>query len=517
MPKALTAVFILGLLLGTSSAFASTLSLNSSDTQLQVIAPLPTQPTPSLVDLSLPTIPVQPRFEVCLVVVPHGDAPSFEFRPVVIFHLLPDTALAGDFFGNPGLLYYYNARFYDPTLGRFITEDPARSGGNWYEYALDNPLTNIDPTGLFDMSTLGTQVTDSLKAQGTNLANAKIDSSASGMNQGEKAQLLADLKDQGKIKYAASEDPGRITKKGQTTSVYDILRSGMADCTDEMSFVASVPDFSTERWLSDTALRDQYFSELVPQALPFQDSRAWIPPANTWLMGRYREQSPSNEAGHTQLYLGNGRYAESTSVKNGQGRNGPGFCESTTRDQVVQVAEIYLQSSDSKWDDRDWQEQAQSLIVHPDENPMGNTNNYSVQLEWRSSSIRTNIYLSAKITEVFKSMEHSDGYKPKGTLEGTYFVRIDYDVVGGDDVNEVMNGQRKTDIGLYDKALKRWEYLVLAKDDTGQFKIIDHWPTSREGFLSVKVALNSDFGKSMSETTLIRLQEYQRLREKQGY
>lgn len=45
-------------------------------------------------------------------------------------------------------LYYCNARFYEPTLGRFITEDPARSGGNWYEYGNNNPLRFVDPTGL---------------------------------------------------------------------------------------------------------------------------------------------------------------------------------------------------------------------------------------------------------------------------------------------------------------------------------------------------------------------------------
>ena len=44
----------------------------------------------------------------------------------------------------------FNARWYDATLGRFIHEDPIRYGNNWYAYCSNNPLTNIDPTGLAD-------------------------------------------------------------------------------------------------------------------------------------------------------------------------------------------------------------------------------------------------------------------------------------------------------------------------------------------------------------------------------
>ncbi len=47
-------------------------------------------------------------------------------------------------------MYYYRARYYSPTLARFITEDPIRyqSGDvNWYRYVNNNPINNIDPLG----------------------------------------------------------------------------------------------------------------------------------------------------------------------------------------------------------------------------------------------------------------------------------------------------------------------------------------------------------------------------------
>ena len=46
-------------------------------------------------------------------------------------------------------LYYYRNRYYDPTIGRFITQDPMGmvDGPNPYTYVGNNPVNFIDPWG----------------------------------------------------------------------------------------------------------------------------------------------------------------------------------------------------------------------------------------------------------------------------------------------------------------------------------------------------------------------------------
>ncbi|HOJ77411.1 MAG TPA: RHS repeat-associated core domain-containing protein [Bacillota bacterium] len=48
-------------------------------------------------------------------------------------------------------LYYYNARWYDAELGRFISEDPMMdpNNPNLYTYCSNNPVNKIDPTGYY--------------------------------------------------------------------------------------------------------------------------------------------------------------------------------------------------------------------------------------------------------------------------------------------------------------------------------------------------------------------------------
>lgn len=41
------------------------------------------------------------------------------------------------------------ARYMDPVTGRFISQDPAKNGVNWFSYCGNNPVNAIDQTGTF--------------------------------------------------------------------------------------------------------------------------------------------------------------------------------------------------------------------------------------------------------------------------------------------------------------------------------------------------------------------------------
>ena len=53
----------------------------------------------------------------------------------------------GEYYDTETDLIYLRARYYDPGMGGFITEDPIRDGVNWYRYCAGNPINFIDPTG----------------------------------------------------------------------------------------------------------------------------------------------------------------------------------------------------------------------------------------------------------------------------------------------------------------------------------------------------------------------------------
>jgi RHS repeat-associated protein len=62
-------------------------------------------------------------------------------------------------------LYYYRARYYDPRIGRFISEDPMGYGAgdvNFYAYVSNNPVNGNDPSGMIDVTYSARSLTPSL-------------------------------------------------------------------------------------------------------------------------------------------------------------------------------------------------------------------------------------------------------------------------------------------------------------------------------------------------------------------
>lgn len=57
-------------------------------------------------------------------------------------------------------IYYFTARWYDSEIGRFVSQDPAHDGANWYGDCNNNPLVFTDPLGLSPYNNLNEAMED---------------------------------------------------------------------------------------------------------------------------------------------------------------------------------------------------------------------------------------------------------------------------------------------------------------------------------------------------------------------
>ena len=63
-------------------------------------------------------------------------------------NFVPEKLYTGQRWDHAARLYYYGARFYDPTIASFLTLDPVRQHMNPYAYVGWNPVAFTDPTGM---------------------------------------------------------------------------------------------------------------------------------------------------------------------------------------------------------------------------------------------------------------------------------------------------------------------------------------------------------------------------------
>jgi len=79
--------------------------------------------------------------------------------------LRASSATVGNSYGYTGRefaeegMYFYRARYLDPGLGRFVSEDPMRFNGgmNFFGYVGNNPVNYIDPLGLVECKNIWEQ------------------------------------------------------------------------------------------------------------------------------------------------------------------------------------------------------------------------------------------------------------------------------------------------------------------------------------------------------------------------
>ena len=70
-------------------------------------------------------------------------------------------------------MYYFNARWYNSELGRFITSDPIRDGIDWWNYCNGNPISYTDPNGLDILSITSMQYQNSITNKNLDVGSEK--------------------------------------------------------------------------------------------------------------------------------------------------------------------------------------------------------------------------------------------------------------------------------------------------------------------------------------------------------
>ena len=126
----------------------------------------------------------------------------------------------GEYYDTETGNIYLRARYYDPSIGSFITEDPARDGTNWYSYCAGNPVSYIDPSGMI-LKILGSQqFTDDMVGYLTELTNYTFKTVA--MEESEGVFVMLDGFNDNELNYVYSNQLVKgIIGNGKICTIYE--------------------------------------------------------------------------------------------------------------------------------------------------------------------------------------------------------------------------------------------------------------------------------------------------------
>ncbi|HEY6872713.1 MAG TPA: RHS repeat-associated core domain-containing protein [Geobacteraceae bacterium] len=156
---------------------------------------------------------------------------------------------------EPNGFYYMKARYYDPQVGRFISEDPIGFDGgsvNLSPYVQNNPLNNIDPDGLASYSDYVTWT-----ASGADLVNSYL--SLPKTPTGAAVFTVAILVDKASIGFGFAPDNEFKAKAGVTLSAVSMATA----LAGESWLISGLAGFALGNAINDIPIGDSTFKDVL--------------------------------------------------------------------------------------------------------------------------------------------------------------------------------------------------------------------------------------------------------------